>query len=219
MCNKIGKKMTAVIVCNGCIRDYSYYEKYFSEAEFVIGVDGGAMHLRKFGIQPDLMLGDFDSINEEDMGFFRGIGTEIMTFPAEKDMTDTELALNVAVDRGYKKILIIGGLGTRADHSLSNIFLLKHLHEKNIKGVIVDEHNEIVLIDGKIELRREKNVKVTLIPLSEKVEGVTTKGLYYPLDEATIEMGSTWGVSNEFADDIAEVTIKKGLMLIIKARD
>ena len=210
---------TAIIISNGTINDYSYYSKYLDSCKFVICADGGATHARKFGIVPDILLGDFDSIPTHDLEFFRSLGVEILKFPTEKDMTDTELAVDLAIKRGYDELIFIGGLGTRLDHSLSNIFILKMMLYKGIKGVIVNENNEIALINSHIRLQKEDGIKVTLLPLSEKVDGVTTKGFYYKLDNATLFMGSSWGVSNEFVEDTAEVSITSGYLLVIKARD
>jgi thiamine pyrophosphokinase len=211
--------MPAVIVCNGNISDYKYYNKYLEKADFVICVDGGAKHIRKFGIKPDLLLGDFDSICKEDFNFFRDEGVEIAQFPREKDMTDTELAVELAITRGFASIIIIGGLGTRMDHSMANIFILRKILNMGAYGLIADEYNEIIIIKEKIQIHREKDIKVTLLPITDRVEGVTTKGLYYPLKDATLEMGSSLGVSNEFDCETAEVTIKSGLLIVIKSRD
>ena len=211
--------MAAIIVCNGSIIDYSFYDEYFEQAEFIIGVDGGATHLKKFGIKPNVLLGDFDSIPKDDFEYFKNLAVEIIAFPKEKDMTDTELAAEFAVEKGYKEIIFLGALGSRVDHSLANIFILKSLLEKDIKGIIVNETNEITLIKDRIEIKKSAGTKVTLLPLGERVEGVTTKGLYYPLDNAVLEVGSTCGVSNEFVSEIAEVSIKKGYLLVIKSRD
>lgn len=214
-----GEDMTAVVVSNGSIQNYSYYKEYFERAQFIIGADGGASHLRKLGIKPHLLVGDFDSINGEDLEYFRNLGVEIQTFPVQKDMTDTELAAKIAAEKGCKSIVFIGSLGSRLDHSLSNVFLLKKLLDQGIKGIAVNEQNEIHIINDKISMKKHKDMKVTLLPLTYKVFGVTTKGLYYPLNNATLEMGSTWGVSNEFSADHAEVSITEGLMLVIKSRD
>jgi thiamine pyrophosphokinase len=216
---KFDLEKIAVIVCNGSISDYTYYHKYFIKAEFIISVDGGATHLRKLGITPDVLLGDFDSIIKEDYEYYKNIPVEIIQFPPEKDMTDTELAVEFAMNKGYNTFVFIGALGSRYDHSMANIFILKKLLDKGIKGVIVNETNEIILIRDKIKINKEEGIKVTLLPLSETVEGVTTKGLYYPLLDAVLEMCSTWGVSNEFVADIAEISLRKGLLLVIKSRD
>jgi len=211
--------MNAVVICNGEILDYSFYKKYYDDADLVICADGGAAHAKRLGIRPDVLLGDFDSISEADYEYFQESGVRIIRYRAQKDMTDTELALEYALENGCSSVTIIGGLGSRADHSLSNVLLLKKLLDRGVKGTIVNERNEITLIRDRIALQREENVKVSLLQLSETVEGVTTKGLMYPLDNARMELGTTWGVSNEFTADTAEVSIRNGLLLVIKSRD
>lgn len=211
--------MTAIIVCSGSVIDYSYHKKYFNKAESVICVDGGAKHVRSFGLVPDVLIGDLDSISEEDLEYFKSLNVKIMKYQSEKDMTDTEIAVDFAIESGYTEIVIIGGIGTRIDHSLANIFLLKRMLDRGIKGLIVNEQNEIRLIKDRISVMREEGSKITLLPLTNLVEGITTKGLYYELNNEAIEMGSSRGVSNEFSADAAEVTIESGILIVIKSRD
>ena len=210
---------TAVIICNGNVSDYNYYKEYFNSAEYIICADGGAYHAKRFGIRPDILVGDFDSIPQDVLVMYKEKGIELSKFPVEKDMTDTELAIEVAVKKGYKSVVIIGGLGTRFDHSIANVFLLKKMIDKGVAVKVVDEHNEITAVRDKITLKRAEGFKVTLIPLTDRVKGVTTKGLYYTLDNATIEKGSTLGVSNEFKSELAEISLKEGILLVIKSRD
>lgn len=211
--------MTAIIVCSGTIVDYSHIKKYFEAVDLIICADGGASHLGKLGILPHLLVGDFDSIHQSEFDSLFEAGVEVIRFPAEKDTTDTQLAVQLALDRGCDKLILIGATGTRLDHTLANIFLLRTLLESGVKGIIADEHNEIEMINKSIVLKKEKDIKISLVPVGGKVTGVTTEGLYYPLNNATLEFGSTWGVSNEFAEDTAIVTIKEGLLLVIKSRD
>lgn len=211
--------MKCVIVCSGTIIDYEYLKKYFEGAELVISVDGGALHLRRFGIKPDLLVGDFDSITSECLKEYESQEVEIVKFPVQKDMTDTEIAVEIALERGSSHVVFLGAMGTRLDHSLSNIFHLKKLYDSKVTGILADERNEITLIDSSIRLNRVEGMKVTLLPLTNIVKGVTTKGLMYPLYNATMNLGSSWGVSNEFSADIAEVTITEGLLLVVKSRD
>ncbi|HHW48177.1 MAG TPA: thiamine diphosphokinase [Clostridiaceae bacterium] len=210
--------MTGIVICNGSITDYEYYKRYFDDVQLIVCADGGALHAIKMGVKPHILVGDLDSLRNEVLKWFENTEVEIVHFPVEKDMTDSELAINIAADRGCTYIKIIGGFGSRLDHSLANIFLLKKLLDKGIKASIINENNEITLIKDKITLQKREGYNVSLIPISEKAEGVTLKGFYYPLQEATIEMGSTWGISNEFVDETAEVTIKSGLMLVILSR-
>ena len=211
--------MTTIIVCSGSIMDYANVGKYFEKADLIICADGGASHLGKLGILPDILVGDFDSIGERDFDSLLDAGVEVIRFPAEKDATDTQLAVQLAMDRGCDAVILLGATGTRLDHTMANVFLLKMLLEAGIKGIIADEHNEIQMINKSISLIREKDVKISLVPVDGKVTGVTTEGLYYPLNDATLEFGTTRGISNEFAEDTASVVIKDGLLLVIKSRD
>lgn len=211
--------MTGVIVCGGEIKNYKYMKKYFKGSQIVISADSGARHCKSFQVMPDLLVGDFDSVLGADYADLAAAGVEIVRFPVEKDMTDSELAIEIALEKGCSKIILLGALGTRLDHSVSNLFLLKKLLDLDVDGIIADEHNEVKLINSSIVLTREEGTFITLLPLAGSAKGVTTKGLYYPLENATLEVGSSWGVSNRFSEDIAQVTVEEGYLLVIKARD
>jgi thiamine pyrophosphokinase len=211
--------MYAVVVSSGSIIDYLYYDKLFHEAGFIVCADGGAAHLKRMGIVPDVLVGDFDSIDTEHLQYYREKNVEVYKYPKEKNMTDTELAVKVAIDRGYKDIVIIGGTGGRLDHTLSNILLLKKMLDRGIMGKVVNEHNEIFLTAGSVEVIAQEEYNLTLLPVTERVEGITTKGLYYPLRGETIEMGSSRGVSNKFVAGKAQISITSGILAVIKSRD
>lgn len=211
--------MTGIIICGGSVRNYSFIKKYFDKQDLIICADGGAYHLKKLGIIPDILVGDFDSISEIELESLINAGVQIVKFPVEKDATDAQLAVKLAIDRGCDEVILLGATGTRLDHTMANVFLLKSLLEAGIKGIIADEHNEIEMVDKNISLNRDKDVKISLLPAGGKVTGVTTEGLYYPLSDATLEFGTTRGVSNEFISDTASLTLKEGLLLVIKARD
>jgi thiamine pyrophosphokinase len=219
--------LTGVVVCSGAITDYNKMKSYIDIADLLICADGGAVHLKKWGVIPDILVGDMDSISEESLRKFQGEKTETIKLKVEKDVTDTEFALDMAIERDCDKIYLLGALGgPRMDHMLANIFLLKHLLEKGVQGIIADEYNEITLIKDKIsfdDISSEGSgygsAKISLIPLTECVTGVTTKGLYYPLDNAILKQGSSRGVSNEIAGRKAEVSIKSGLLLVFCSRE
>jgi len=199
--------------------DFSLLNGYFDNAGLVICADGGALHLKRFGIKPDILLGDFDSISQEVLHELELDDVEIIRYPVHKDKTDSELALEIAAERGCTEIILLGAMGTRMDHTLANIMLLKKLALSGIRGVIADEHNEIRLILEELSLEVDNNAKVSLIPAFGNVTGVTTKGLAYPLQDAVLEAGSTLGISNEFSGQTAEVHIKTGMLLVIKSKD
>ncbi len=211
--------MIGVVICGGSIRDYGYMGKYLHNADMIISVDSGARHCKAFKVKPDLLVGDYDSISSEDLEYYSKLSVETIKYPAEKDMTDSELAAEIAVRRGCTRLAFIGAIGTRLDHSASNIFMLKKLLDNGINAVIADEHNEVIVIKDSYELKKEDNIFVSLLPLAGKAEGVTISGFYYPLNNATLEVGSSWGVSNKILKDTAQITVKKGYLLVIKSRD
>ncbi len=211
--------MTCVIFCGGRIADYSYIKKYVGDASLIISADSGAHHCRALGIVPDLLVGDFDSVSSDDFCALEKAGAKAVRFPAEKDMTDSELAVEIAIDRGCSRIILLGAIGSRLDHSVSNLFLLKKLHDANVDGIIADEKNEVRLISDYITLRREDDVFVTLLPINGTATGVTTRGLYYPLDNAVLAAGSSRGVSNRFSEEEAYVEVKNGCLLVVVSRD
>jgi len=211
--------MTGVIVCGGRIDNYKYMQKYFKGAKLIIAADSGAHHCKNFHVTPDLLIGDLDSIRENDYAGLAAAGVEIVRFPEEKDYTDSELAVDIAVKKGCSRIILLGVIGTRIDHSLANLYLLRVLLDKGVEGIIADEHNEVRLINKSIVLEREEGVNISLLPLQGDVTGITTNGLYYQLEDAILKVGASRGVSNKFSEDVAKVTVKEGYLLVIKARD
>ncbi|NLC67554.1 MAG: thiamine diphosphokinase [Clostridiaceae bacterium] len=212
--------MTGLIVCNGEIKDYSYYKSCFEKADLVICTDGAVRHMSRFGIIPHVLLGDFDSITPAEYGYFLEQGVKIKKFPVEKDKTDTELAVEYALEEECNEIILIGAMGTRIDHTLSNIFLLERIVERGARGWIIDEYNKVTLIkNSSITLEKKHDEFVSLLPLHREAGGISTKGLYYPLDNDRLTASTSRGISNEFVENTAQITVKEGWLLIIKSRD
>ena len=211
--------MKVAIVCSGTVENYDNIKHFFDDAKFIISVDGGASHLKQMGIEPDILVGDFDSVSSEDYFYFVNQGIEVSKFPAEKDMTDSELAVELAVSKGADEIVFIGALGTRMDHSISNILMLRTLVEKDIKAYIINEKNEIYMCRNQITIPKKEGSRLSLIPVTAEAKGVTTKGLKYPLKDATMKLGTSWGVSNEFVWDEATVRVSEGILLVIVSCD
>ncbi|SKC87194.1 thiamine diphosphokinase [Maledivibacter halophilus] len=214
--------MKCIIVSNGDIYDYSFYKDILDDSDYIICADGGAKHLIKMDIAPNIIIGDFDSITPEDKALFMEKNIEFYKFPRNKDATDTELALDLAISKKPSEIIFIGTIGSRMDHTIANVTLLKKVLDNGIKGRIINENNEICLLNNKnskMILSDAKGYYISIIPLSVKVKGVTLKGLKYPLKDVEIPLGSTLGISNEIDKDLASIEFKEGLLLIIKAKD
>jgi thiamine pyrophosphokinase len=189
---------------------------------YLIGADRGAWFLLQHGFQPDAALGDFDSVTDEERSRIRERSTLFLSCdPVHKDLTDTEWALDWALASGPASVLILGGTGTRFDHTLANVQLLKKAADRRIPCRMVDAHNEISLLSGTDALTLTEGCydHVSLLPLTGTVRGITLEGLLYPLNEADLETGQSLGISNIMTGRTATVRIREGLLLVIRSRD
>ena len=208
-----------VILANGAIRDVEFHKKLLKESDFIICVDGGVQLARRLGVRPGLLLGDLDSLGEDVRAWLAGGQTRCETHPAEKDFTDTHLAVAEAIAMRPEEVLLLGCMGDRLDHTLANISLLLHCHRAGIPARLVDELNEAILIsETVVTLRGEPGERLSLLPLSDRVSGITLEGVKYRLENETLEMGESRGVSNEFEAREAVLTVGRGYLLLIRSR-
>jgi len=208
--------MKAVVFAGGDMQGLRLQKQYLDQADLIICADSGVHHAFEMGVTPDLVVGDMDSVTPEDLIRTRQLGIEQETFSAEKDFTDTELALEKALQRGATQAVILAGTGDRPDHSLANIFLMVNFRKRGLEVRLAGENWEMFLIEGEAQIFGKKEDLLSLIPVSQEVSGIETQGLYYPLKNETIPMGSSRGISNVFLGDEAVVRTKKGLLLAIK---
>lgn len=214
----MNKRERVVIVGGGLLGEWALQE--IGDKDYVIGADRGAMFLIRHGIKPDLAVGDFDSVSEDERTLIRNQSREIAECDAfDKDLTDMEMAFDRAMAREGKEIVLLGALGTRMDHSLANVHLLRKGLSHGIPARIKDEHNEIRLIDRQAEIRQSRYPYISLLPLSLEVKGVTLEGFRYPLHRATLTLGQSLAVSNELAGKYGRITIEQGLLLVIQSKD
>ena len=208
----------AVIVANGDIfLSPDDCLEYCGSNILVIAADGGLQNCLRLGIQPDVLIGDMDSVSPDQLSQAGHILKAIYSYPARKEYTDLELAMNHAIEQGATELIILGALGGRWDMSLSNINLLMSpvLKEKTVR--IIDRHIEIRLITGSdtVSLSGAPGDLLTLIPFGQPVEGITLSGLAYPLNHETLLPGTTRGVSNVFKENHVTISVQKGLLLYI----
>jgi len=208
-----------LIVSNGNINNHHILKDIAMNVDFIICADGGIQHLINIDVIPDLVIGDLDSINQDGLDFIRDKDIPVNKFPAIKDKTDTDLAVEYFIDKSYNEIIFMGVTGTRLDHTLSNILLLNNLHGIGIKAKIIDDNNIIQLVDDYLELKYLEGHYVSLIPLTEEGIVVTLKGFFYNLDSETMEFGSTFGISNKIVDDFGSIKIHSGKSLVFLSRD
>lgn len=208
--------MKVLVVTNGIINDLNHLDQIIGNSDYVICADGAARYLTSLNIYPDLLVGDLDSINPNDLKQMRDRSVRIEKFPIDKDMTDTELAIEYALELNPIAITVVGALGLRWDHSLGNIMLLAKMIKTGVPCKIIDEKTEITIVDREIELEGNIGDTISLIPLANQVKKVTLEGLKYPLSNRNISFGSSLGISNVFASKHVKITVKEGLLLVVR---
>lgn len=211
--------MKALLVANGDIKDLKLLRYLINDSNFILCADGGLDHLMKIESIPDLVLGDLDSITNTGLEYIKANNILIEKHPVMKDMTDTEIALDYLANKGYKDIIITGGIGSRMDHTMANILLLRSQWEKGIHVKIINENNSIYFVNNKIKLKRRDNYYVSIIPLNDKGIEISLQGFLYPLTNEKLEFSSTKGISNEIIDNYGIINIHKGQAIIIEACD
>ncbi len=209
--------MKCVIVTNGQIDDYQWLKKQVESADILLCADGAAKHLMSIDVYPDCILGDFDSIDQESMEWIRKKKISEEHFPPKKDVTDTDIAIDYALSYQPEEIIILGALGTRMDHTLGNLYLLEKYRNSVESLIIMNPQNMISLIEGSLNIQHQKNTIASIIPISEKLEGITLEGFEYPLQEGTLIRGDSKGISNRIVEENAKVCIEKGIGFFILA--
>ena len=238
-----------IIIAAGIVEDYGIHRAMLSDLPAprrVYCADGGLRHMEPLGLAPDLILGDLDSADPSLINRFQNNGAQFERYPAEKDYTDTELAVERAAGDGCDTLLIFGALGARIDHTFTNIQLIFKYISRGIRIAIADCYGMAsVLVPGcslRIYKRRPlasllkllpeaesasalalapvfANPKLSILPIGGIVRGVRTSGLKYALCGADLEACYTVGVSNEFMGAAAMVEIEDGAVLIMICAD
>ena len=190
--------------------EWTPIKTHVSEYGCIIAADGGYARLKKENITPDIVLGDFDSLG------FIPEEKNVIRYPSEKDAPDMKIAVELAYEKGYKIIDIYGGTGGRFAHTLANIQNLAWLAERGVSACMYGENfTASALTCGKITFSEKEKGYISVFSLTEQSEGVCEKGLKYSLDNAVLRFDDPLGLSNEFTGRKAEISVKKGILLII----
>jgi thiamine pyrophosphokinase len=208
----------AVLFANGILSQTDWLFNYIQPNDFLVAVDGGYQHLKKICRNPHLLVGDLDSLKPADLTSLKGAGVEIIKYPAEKDQTDLELALEITRQRGYQTIHVIAAFGGRLDQTLANLLLLAHPRLADCHIRLEDVTQEAFLIRGTGSVQGQPGDTVSIFPLGGQVQGVSTQGLAYPLEQETLFPYLSRGVSNEMTARNASIIINSGLLLCIHLR-
>lgn len=206
----------AVVFVNGVVHDYATLAQWVKPGDFLIGADGGTAHILALGLTPHAVVGDLDSIDPAMVADLRARGVRVEQHPVAKDQTDLELAIDCGLAAGAEEILLVGALGGRVDQTLANLLILAQ-RDWPAPLRLVEENQVAQLLRGgqTLSVPAPVGATVSAIPLSPQVTGITYRGLEYPLENATLAMGSTRGVSNVVAHAPAQISIATGLLLVV----
>ncbi len=209
--------MKWLVVTGGTAPESTLLHDQTRQAEKLIAVDGAADLLVREGIVPNVLIGDFDTASKESIETLLRQSIKVVRLPSHKNMTDTEAAVDYAISEGADSITILGALGTRADHTLSNIGMLLRAQKRGVACRIIDEYNEIETAAMEYIIKGSRGQTVSILPLTGDLT-VTASGLEYPLEQLELPFGSSRGVSNRMKENTAKLIISGGIALIIKIK-
>jgi len=211
--------MNVLIVAAGEANPRPLLKKLAEQSDLTIVADGGVKNARVARLRVDQFVGDGDSLSKRERCWLEDAPFPVHWHPVEKDETDLELALALALKKGARRIHIWGGWGWRSDHALSNVYMLEKVARQGVRSYLWAGRERLgVLLPGRHELRGTfVGQRLSLLPLSHVVEDISTQGLHYNLHAETLYRTASRGVSNEVVSANAEVEFSAGTLLQIQA--
>lgn len=206
-------KRRCVIIGGASIKDYQTLWDYLNPNDFNIFCDSGLFHQEALGIEPHLIVGDFDSHENPHLS------VETIVLPCEKDDTDTVYAVKEAVKRGFDDFLLLGAAGGRLDHTLGNLSILLFLHARGKRALLVDDYSEMEVVGREPAYIDDCFPFFSLLNISGTARGITIEDAKYPLRDAEIPCTYQYGVSNEVLPGRrAKVSVEEGELLLVRVR-
>ena len=222
--------MKHCLMITGGPLDLTFAKEFIKDRQYdmIVAVDAGFSVCLELGIHPDLLVGDFDTFGRDKIRqYLDDPEFQIDIHQPEKDETDSELAFRDILNAGCASVDVLGALGGRLDHELSNIHLLVHEKKRGLTVYYYDSRNRLFVLDAEIEpahtFAREKGYGkyVSFLPITEQVKGITLNGFKYPLYKKNISIlqNPSLCVSNEVMDDVAEISFEEGILLCVESND
>ena len=211
--------MRAIIFANGVFHPSRWTGEWLARSDLRIAADGGLRLCRQLNLLPDILIGDFDSLTEQEVQQMQAEGVRVLRYSARKDETDLELALQVACEQAVAEIVILGGLGARWDQTLANLLLPAYHRFRHVPIVLVDGQHEIFAINApparRLVLQGSIGDTLSLIPVGGNVQDVVVQGVEYPLAGEELHFGATRGLSNVFLAETVPLEIGQGSLLAV----
>ena len=203
------KERNALVICNGEVLSKKAIAPLLLTGPFIVCADGGANKARKLGVRPDVIIGDLDSITPAVRESFSNVRT---IHVESQNSTDLEKVLDYLVKHRYRSAVVVGAMGGRPDHSLSNLSILKKYHNR-IRLLFSDSSCDVQIVDRRIMFASEIGSIISLLPLG-RCEGIMTSGLEFSLHNETLELGVREGTSNRVVSSPVTISVKKGSLLL-----
>ena len=207
-----------IIFANGELPELNIARLLLRNDDYIICADGGTHHALALNIQPNLVIGDMDSLEKPQWQNLEKSGVSIELFPRDKNETDLELAINRAIKLVPKEIIIVAALGGHIDQTLANLALLSDIRLSTFDVRLDDGLEEIFICRDQVQVQGRSGDIVSLIPWQGAVSNIQTKNLRWPLQNETLYSDKTRGISNEMTDNTASISIGLGLLLVIHRR-
>lgn len=211
--------MRTVIIANGDPPTQDDIHRWLRSGDALLCADGGARAALRFGLHPQRVIGDFDSLTDDELRELEQGGAMLERHPTHKDETDLELALLYAANTASDEIVVLGALGGRLDQTIANVLLLAMPALAQHRVLIASGNEQTFLLrpDALLELRGEPGDTVSLIPFGGDAHGIITEGLEYPLRDESLRFGPARGVSNVMLGRRATIRFSAGLLLCVQS--
>ena len=210
--------MRVIIFVNGQFHQPEAVRALLCPDDYVIAVNGGTHHALSVEVVPHVIIGDLDSLGLAEEARVKSVRANIFRFPSRKDETDLELALMHAIEKGANEILLLAALGGRLDQSFGNVCLLTLPELQGIDVRIIEGNQMAFLIRDSAQISGNPGDLVSILPIGGDAIGITNDGLEWPLDNATLPLGTTRGISNVLVGKQAHISVRQGMLLCVVTR-
>jgi len=208
-----------IIFANGYLPDLEKARAIIRADDVLIAADGGTRHALALGFRPGLIVGDLDSITEDERRKMENAGVRIVKYSRDKNETDLELAIQHALDFKPEQIIIVAALGGRLDQTLANLALISDERFAQLDVRLDDGVEEAFFFRGQVQVRGKSGDVVSLIPWQGAVKVIRTENVKWPLHNEMLYPEKSRGVSNELTSDTARIEIESGLLLVVHRRN
>lgn len=199
----------------------SYYRAFLQETSYLITADSGLKVCFRLQIVPNLFIGDADSVAHSELLWAQEQGAIIKKFPPEKDATDTQLALDFLINNRHDTIHILGGIGSRLDHTLANLYLLLYGYEQGATVVLINHNHKIQLLSNKqtLKLTGCPGDLISILPITETLSGLTIEGCRWSMNKGALRRGPAQGVSNYLLAQNGTISLQQGLAFVMQVKE